>query len=196
MALPQRFQNPSQRSQLGPNLFRVGGSGFTVFHWENRPIGFARALSNQAPEPVAPPVPIQPLDAPYPLEIITPAAIGAGSLQVQLFEMYNKKVWDDIMKITDDVYRTGETTNRLSNYNDLREVFVRLSNIGRGIQVTKFIYPPNKVQRVRTQYYAETFHNAKITDIRDDENIEISTMEVIKNLTIGYTHMTRHNANS
>jgi len=70
-----------------PKLFRTGGSGFTAFQWQGHVIGFAQSVSHQSPQPVAAPVAIQPLDQQYPLQIITPAAVGPGTLQVQLFEM-------------------------------------------------------------------------------------------------------------
>jgi len=187
--------NDFSRQALGGRNFRVGGSGFTAFHWENRPIAFARNLVVQSAQPVAPPSAIQPLDAPYPLEIITPAAVGPISLQVQAFELYRNKVWDDIMRTTDSAHAGG--VNRLSTYKDLREVFVRLSNVGRGVQVTKYVFPPNKIQNgLRNQYYAETYSNVRIVDIRDDENIEIGTMEMIKSISMLATRSNRVSHNS
>lgn len=192
--VPSRHANRAQQS--APQLFRVGGSGFTAFHWQGKVIGFAQGVSHQSPGPVANPVPIQPLNAGYPLQIITPAAIGPGTLQVNLYEMYNSKVWDQIMTIVDNTHTTGVQTNRLPLYNDLREVFIRLANIGKGVSCTKVIYPPNKVQTTKTQFYADTYHNCVITDIRDDENIDIGSMEIVKNLTIMYTHSTRSRASA
>lgn len=90
-----------------PKTFRVGGSGFTAFWWMGQVIGFAQAVANQSPQPVAAPVAIQPLDQQYPLQILVPAAVGPGTLQVQLFEMYNAKVWDEIMAITDSTSGSG-----------------------------------------------------------------------------------------
>lgn len=184
-------------SQKGPALFRVGGSGFTVFHWQGQPIGFAQAVSHQSPQPVAAPVAIQPMDQRYPLQIITPAAIGPGTLALQMYETYNSKVWDSIMRIVDQSNTNGIQTNRLPQYNDLAEVFIRLSNIGKGINCTKIIYPPNKVQGgKKSQFYADTYHNCTVTDIRDDEDIDIGRMEIIKNLTIQYTYSTRSSASA
>lgn len=184
-------------TQKGPALFRVGGSGFTVFHWQGKAIGFAQAVSHTSPQPVAAPVAIQPMDHQYPAAIITPAAIGAGTLQVQLYETYNSKVWDRIMEVVDQTHKDGIQTNRLPLYNDLAEVFIRLANIGKGINCTKVIYPPNKVQGGRkSQFYADTYHNCCITDIRDDEQIDIGSMEIIKNMTIQYTHSSRSRASA
>lgn len=191
MALPSN--NPNNNSNL-PNTFRVGGSGFTAFHWQGKVIGFAQAVGHQAPQPVAQPVAIQPLDQARPLQILVPAAIGPGTLQLQMFEMYNSAVWDRMMQIVDEV--KGNGTNGIPKggvYNDLADVFLRMSAIGKGISASKVVYPPNAGVRggPKVRHYAEQFHNCTITDIRNDETIQIGTMEVIKSLTIQYTHMTR-----
>jgi len=185
-------QSASKNLDNLPRVFRVGGSGFTVFHWMGHVIGFAQTISHQSPQPVAAPVAIQPLDQRYPMQIIVPAAIGAGTLQVQLFELYQSKVWDQIMKVTDTV-QTG-SGGILSQYNDLSEVFLRLSALQKPINCTKIVFPPNVGLRAEdpgAKGYAETYMNCMITDLRDDENIEIGTMEVIKNMTIQYTRMVR-----
>lgn len=178
-----------------PQTFRVGGSGFTAFHWSGYVIGFAQSIAVQSPRPVADAVPIQPLDQQYPMQIIVPAAIGAGTLQVQLFEMYNSKVWDQIMKITDVAVAPNNASGQKANsiYTDLSEVFLRLSALGTGVECTKIVYPPNAGTRggPSTRKYADRYYNCMITDIRDDETIQIGTMEVIKNMTIMYTKSQR-----
>src|SRR3954468_16149925 len=107
-------------------LFRVGGSGFTVFQWEGKPIGFAQGVSHTSPQPVAAPVAIQPMDQRYPMQIITPAAVGPGTLQLQLYERYNSKVWDQILAVVDNKHRGGADRRANSKYADLVEVFIRL----------------------------------------------------------------------
>jgi len=174
-----------------PQNFRVGGSGFTAFWWLGQPIAFAQSVANQSPQPVAAPVAIQPLDQEYPMQILVPAAIGPGTLQVQLFELYGSKVWDTIMAITDS--SIANQAGSLPRYNDLAEVFLRLSGLGTPINASKIIYPPNTGLRggPKVRHFAELYHNIMITDIRDDETIQIGTMEVVKNMTIQYTRMTR-----
>lgn len=190
MALPSN--NPNNNNQ--PSTFRVGGSGFTAFHWQGHVIGFAQAVGQQSPQPVAQPVAIQPLDQARPMQILVPAAIGAGSLQVQLFEMYNSAVWDRIMNIVDNIPTNGNKGIPSKGiYNDLADVFLRMSAIGKGISCSKIVYPPNAGLRggPKVRHYAEQYHNCTITDIRNDETIQIGTMEVIKSMTVMYTHMTR-----
>jgi hypothetical protein len=174
-----------------PRQFRVGGSGFTAFQWKGHVIGFAQSVEHTGPQPVAPPSPIQPLDQQYPMQILVPAAIGAGTLRVQLFEMYNRKVWDQIMKITDTLDPSSAGARDV--YNDLSEIFLRLSALANPITCTKIVYPPGTGVRggPGVRHYADVYHNCMVTDIRDDEIIEIGTMEVIKNMTIMYTHTRR-----
>lgn len=189
MALPSN--NPHSVSNQ-PNTFRVGGSGFTAFWWAGTVIGFAQAVGHQSPQPVAAPVAIQPLDQQYPMDILVPAAIGPGTLQLQMFEMYNKAVWDDIMRITDNTAGVG-SAGALDRYNDLADVFLRLSALNKPVNASKIVYPPNAGVRggPKLRHYAELYHNVKIVDIRNDENIQIGTMEVVKSMTIMYTRMTR-----
>src|SRR3954470_15912769 len=77
------------------NRARVGGSGFTIFTFGGQTIAFAQQVSHTSPTPVGPgPVAIHPMDEPYPVQVITPAASGMGSLTLNLYELYNAKVWD------------------------------------------------------------------------------------------------------
>lgn len=180
-----------------PRQFRVGGSGFTAFQWMGHIIGFAQSISHTSPRPVALPVAVQPLDQQYPMQILVPAAIREGTLDVELFEMYNYKVWDHIMRITDHNPRVGSLGIR-EIYNDLSEIFLRLSALAEPVRCTKIVYPPSTGVRggSTVRQYADTYHNCMIVDIRDDEIINIGSMEVIKRMTIMYTHVTRHSDNT
>src|SRR5208282_1424899 len=79
---------------------RVGGSGFTIFTFGGQPITFCQQVSYTSPQPVGGGMAaIQPMDEPYPIEIITPAAAGPGQIVLNLFELFGSggvasKVWD------------------------------------------------------------------------------------------------------
>lgn len=161
---------------------RVGGSGFTVFLWgdSNDPIGFARQIAHTTPTPVGPgPTPIQPLDAPYPIDIVTPAAASIGTLVVEMYEMYNQKVWDSLM-------------SELNGAVDIVDVYVRIAQMEKRLKVVKRITPPIIAgNSAGATPYTEIFHNCVITNIEDGETIEVGTMEVLKRVTVAYTHLTR-----
>ena len=178
-----------------PTTFRVGGSGFTAFHWAGQVIGWAQSVGHTSPRPVADPVPIQPLDQQYPMQIITPQAVGPGTLQLQMFELYNTKVWDQIMNVTDTQIQSDAvgTNGRRQIYSNLAEIFQRLSAINTPISCYKIIYPPNTGIRggPKTRKYADKYYGVAVVDVRDDEIIQIGTMEVVKNMTLMYTYSQR-----
>lgn len=161
---------------------RVGGSGFTAFVWNNKPIGWCEEITVNSPAPVADPVPIQPLDAKYPLTIITPAALGAGTLTANFIELYGKKVWDDIMGLVDNSGR---------QYNDLVEIFEFLASIKNPVNAIRAITPPQRLGGESLPKYGDIFENCIITDIGDNETINISTMQIVKPITFMYTRRKR-----
>jgi hypothetical protein len=79
---------------LARNRVRVAGSGFTVFTWQGQPIAFAQQISHTSPQGVANPSAIQPMDEPYPVQVVTPAASGMGTLVLRLYELYGQQVWE------------------------------------------------------------------------------------------------------
>lgn len=154
---------------------RVGGSGFTVFRWDGNLIAFARQISNVSPAPVGPgAVPIQPLDSRHPVQIITPEATSMGTLTVEIYELYGQKVWDKL--------------KGLANSDDLVDIFHKVANTNKPISMSKHVNPPGGAN---TKPYHETYFNCVITNVLDGETIEVGTMEILKQVTVGYTHMKR-----
>lgn len=161
------------------NRARVGGSGFTVFMWEGQPIAFARQIAHVSPTPVGPgPTPIHPMDEPYPVEVITPAASNMGSLTLDLYELYGKKVW--------------ERLSGLANTLDLVNIFIAVAERRNPISLVKYIYPP-KLGGTVIPPYTEIYHNCVITNVVDGEAIEVGTMEIRKQIEVAYTYMSRPN---
>lgn len=183
------------------NRVRVGGSGFTVFAFMGQPIAFCQQVAHTAAAPVGPgAVAIQPMDEPYPIQVITPAAAGMGSLVLNMYELYNAKVWD---RLGAEVGAAAATTlpadqntqsfgqSILSGAVDIADVFVRVAEARpEDLTVVKYIRPPTIAQTPPRPYH-EIYHNIVVTNILDGEQIEVGTMEVIKQVTIGYTHVTR-----
>jgi len=173
---------------------RVGGSTFTVFLWQGSVIGFGNQVSDVSPTPVgAGATPIMPMDYPYAVEIITPAALNPGTLTVDMFERYNQKVWDDLAGLTGAV--------------DLAEIFIRIASYGPGaLQLAKVVRPPNLSTsspdsaglsslsfnaslNSNQQSYAQIYNSCVVSNVEDGETISIGTMAITKRITLMYAYV-------
>lgn len=189
------------------NRARVGGSGFTVFTFGGQPIAFAQQIQHVSPTPVGPgPVAIHPMDEPYPVQVITPAASGMGSLTLNLYELYNSKVWDRLGAhlgfIGNGSAPLGSTNEGafgdavLNGAVDLVDVFIRIAEQPAGsVNVVKYIRPP-MLGGTQGVPYSEEYHGCVVTNITDGETVEVGTMEILKQITVAYTHMTRNGRRS
>lgn len=163
--------------------FRVGGSAFTVFAWGGKILARARGISDQSPRPITQPVAIQPMDQRYPMAVITPAALGPGTLTIRRFETYGSRVWDDLM----DAVAPLDNGRR---YPDLVSIFIALSAREQPVNAIKIINPPRLAGR-RAAPYGDVYLNCVITDIGDNEEVEVGTMDIVKNVTVTYTRKVR-----
>jgi hypothetical protein len=189
-------------SQPLKNRVRVGGSGFTLFTFAGQPIAFCEQIAHTSPQPVAAPVAIHPMDEPYPVQVITPAAASMGSLTLRMYELYDEKVWDRLGAKIDLPSNSspfdGLGSNDLSTEGgilngavDIVDIFIRIAEQNPGdVNVVKFIRPPN-VGGTTGKPYQEQYHGCVITDVQDGEQIGVGTMEVTKIITVAYTNITR-----
>jgi hypothetical protein len=136
------------------------------------------------------------MDSPYPVQVITPAAAGMGSLTLELYELYGAQVWERlgaVAKMTMGVRNSavGNDPNAIfDGAIDIVNIFRVQAATPNPITVVKYIKPPTLAGK-NLNAYTEEYHNAVITDVVDGETIEIGTMEILKQITVGYTHMTR-----
>jgi len=165
-----------------PSTFRVAGGGYTTFHFNGQPLLYVDVLRETAPQPVARPQPVQPLDSPYPIEIAFPAALQAGTMDVQIREVWNAEVWAQLP--------TTSGTYPYSGAEDLLGVFK--ANLAAGtITCTKIITYPNNSGRRAIQYL-----NCVVTNVQVDETDAIDTMTLPKTITIMYTQRKAYNYSS
>ncbi len=167
------------------NRARVGGSGFTVFAWMNKPILFARQISHQSPAPVGPgTVPIHPMDTPYPVELITPMAATMGTITLELYELYGSNVWERLAGL-------GE---KAQGPVDIVGIFKTLANLNKPVTIFKYVRSPS-IRGKAFNTYTEEYHNCVVSQVMDGETIEVGTMEVLKQMVVNYTHITRGGRN-
>jgi hypothetical protein len=145
--------------------FRVGG-GYTAFVYNGQPLIYAQMLNETGPQPVNQPTPIQPLDAPYPIEIALPIALSAGQLQITFLEQFNAEVW-------------AQLGSNFATASDLLDVFK--AQLAQGeVTCIKIINKPDGTQR-KIVYQGCVVYNVQI-----DEQVQIGTMTIPKTITIMY----------
>lgn len=204
------------------NFVRRGGSGFTVFAFNNQPIAFCQQVAHTSPRPVGQGASaIQPMDEPYPIEIITPAAAGMGQIVLNLFELFGSnghasKAWDrlgaslggttgspfGILGSTNGQTVTSQYLANLNSYNqggtfagavDIVDIFIRQAQLDpTATSITQYIRPltPNNPMGNQQPYYLQ-YIGCVITDVQDGEQIDVGTLEVIKQITVAYRYTLR-----
>lgn len=148
---------------------RVGGSGKTAMTWRGTRLAYLQTLQDTPPQPVAGAQVVQPIDEETPLEIVTALAVGAGSLRLTFYELWNVPVW--------------ATLPGLEGTNNLLEVLKRQVQLGE-ITCRKLIESPSGISRARV------YHGCVITDIDEGEQINIGTMTLPKTITLQYVKTT------
>jgi hypothetical protein len=148
---------------------RIGGSGFTSMTFRGTRLAYLQTLQDTPPQPVAGAQVVQPIDAPTPLEIVTAQAVGAGSLRLTFYELWNTPVWSSLPG--------------LEGTNNLLDVLNRQIQMGE-VTCRKLIKSPSGITRARV------YHGCVITDIDEGEQINIGTMTLPKTITMQYIKTT------
>ena len=130
-------------------------------------MAWAQTLQDTAPAPVASVQAIQPLDAETPREIVTPRAIGAGTLRVTLFELWNGPIWT---QLGSDFADSG----------DILDIFKKQVSLG-AMKLTKVMKRPTGAPR------SYTYSGCVISDVDDGETINLGTTVMPKSITFMYT---------
>lgn len=149
---------------------RVAGSGNTVLLVNGQRIAFMDAFSDTPPKAVGMGAEvIQGIDDKHPVEIVTANAVGAGTLQLTLVELWDEEVWE-----------------RISGYSGARTLLdVYEANLtGDEITAQRIIRQPNGDRR------GAVYHGCKITNVEEAENIRKDTMTLSKNVTMMYLKRT------
>ena len=148
---------------------RIGGSGFTTMTYRGTRLAYLQTLQDTPPQPVAGAQVVQAIDEAVPQEIVTALAVGAGTLRLTFFELWNEPVWSKLPG--------------LEQTNTLLEVLQRQVQLGE-VRCTKLIRSPSGIYRVRN------YHNCVLTDIDEGEQVNIGTMVLPKTITMQYTKTT------
>jgi hypothetical protein len=197
---------------LPRNFVRRGGSGFTIFTFGGQPLAFCQQVAHTSPRPVGQGASaIQPMDEPYPVEIITPAAAGMGQLVLNLFELFGSggrasKAWDRLGAplggSTGSPFGTTGQGNVASQLNlsaggafagavDIVDIFIRQARADpHKTQIVQYIRPPANPNGTQDPYFIQ-YVGCVVTDVQDGEQIDVGTLEVIKQITVAYRYSLR-----
>jgi hypothetical protein len=137
--------------------------------WRGTRLAYLQTLQDTPPQPVAGAQVVQPIDEETPLEIVTAMAVGAGTLRLSFYEIWNSPAWAQLPG--------------LEGTNNLLEVLKRQVQMGE-VSCRKLIKSPSGITRARV------FHGCVITDIDEGEQIQIGTMTLPKTLTLQYIKTT------
>lgn len=199
------------------NRVRVAGSGFTIFTFAGQPISFCQQVQYTSPQFVGNGVSaIQPMDEPYPVELLTPAAAGPGSITLNLFELFGSggaasKVWDRLgapvgggtgnpfggsgINNGSEYFAPnvlGAKTNPFDGLVDIVDIAIAQAQLDPSLmQIVKYIRPlplPGNT----LQPYSEEYNGCVITNVVDSENVEVGTLEIIKQIQVSFRYVTRN----
>jgi hypothetical protein len=149
---------------------RVVGSGFTTFNYRGKPIAFLDGFSDSGQTPLGGgSEAIIPLDAPYPVEIATGRAMGAGLLTVTIKELWDAPVWHQL--------------SGLEGTNTIIDVFTRIAAEPGEVTCQMLIQIPGS-----TVWRGKTYHGCVVTRIDDGETVTIGALTIPRTLDIAYTH--------
>lgn len=137
--------------------------------FQNLRLAYLQVMQDTPPTPVATAQAVQPIDEPTPLEIVTPAAVGVGTLRCTFYELWNEPVWMMLPGF--------QTTTKLL---DVLQAQMLMGTI----TMQKIIKSPTGLMR------GYVYHNVVVTDIDQGENINIGTMTLPKTLTFQYVDVT------
>lgn len=148
---------------------RIGGSGFTTMTFRGTRLAYLQTLQDTPPQPVAGAQVVQAIDDETPVEIVTAMAVGAGTLRLTFYELWNTPVWSQLPG--------------LEGTNNLLEVLKRQITLGE-VTCRKLIKSPSGITRARV------YHGCVLTDIDEGEQINIGTMTLPKTITMQYIKTT------
>lgn len=170
----------SGAASANPPYFRVGG-WYTRFMFGGVTLAFCDVIRETAPQPVARPQAVQPMDQPYPVEITFPMALQAGSLDLQIRELWANEVWYQL---------DGINKGPFSQAQDLLGVFqanlVTTLNSGPISCSKTILFPSGGARQI-------TYHGCVVTNVQLDEQVSIDTMTIPKTITIMYLQRTEQN---
>lgn len=159
---------------------RVAGHSYSLWIWGQSPVAYCTNVRHTSPQPLAAAVAVQPLNYVRPAEIVTGRAVGPGEISMTVTELYGVKPWQHL----------GGSFQNEDTIQDLADVFHKVQR-----DLTEFSNTPITFVRVIRPpgggVFLEKYYGIRITDIREDENVAVETLQNTFDITIQYTYKRR-----
>lgn len=168
------------------NRARQTGSALTAwtFGTTGKILALCQEVAHRSPQPVTSAVEVHPLNYVRPTEIIVPRAITHGEIVLTVLETYDKNIWGTI---TDVIPGLPAGTN------DLADLFTYMmtSDTVNNAQGESSLVLQRIVRDPRSTYWrTKVFNNARIVDVRDEEDVRVDTIVNPLTITVWYTSLT------
>jgi hypothetical protein len=168
------------------NRARQTGSALTAwtFGTSGKILALCQEVAHRSPQPVTSAVEVHPLNYVRPTEIIVPRAITHGEIVLTVLETYDKNIWGTI---------TDVIPNLPAGTNDLADLFTYMmtSDSVNNTQGESSLLLQRIVRDPRSNYWrTKVFNNARIVDVRDEEDVRVDTIVNPLTITVWYTSLT------
>ena len=169
------------------NRVRQTGSAFTAWQFTgsaaatNPNFILCQEVSHRAPQPIAQPVEIHPLNYLRPTEIVVPRAISHGEITLTIMESFNKTIFDQL-----GLGYAPNTIHDLADFfNWMMTNTAAVDDKGSKIELVRVIRDPNPTGG----YRKKRFVGARVIDIRDDETTTVDSTVNPLQITVWYTKL-------
>jgi len=169
------------------NRVRQTGSAFTAWQFTgssaatNPNFILCQEVSHRAPQPIAQPVEIHPLNYLRPTEIVVPRAISHGEITLTIMESFNKTIFDQL-----GLGYAQNTIHDLADFfNWMMTNTAAVDDNGSKIELVRVIRDPNPTGG----YRKKRFVGARVIDIRDDETTTVDSTVNPLQITVWYTKL-------
>lgn len=197
---------------------RIAGASLTLLTFGGQPITFLEQVQHQSPTPVAAPSYIQPMDEPYPVEILIPPAATGGTIVFNMIELFGSgghasKVWDRLGAnvgagsglpfgsiSNNGIGNTSSVIGLINNTPgigpfagavDIVDIIIRQAQIDPSqLSISKIVRPLSSGAQAPS--YTEEYIGCVITNVEDGETVAVGTKEVIKRITVAYRYLMRN----
>jgi hypothetical protein len=169
------------------NRARQTGSALTAwtFGTTGKILALCQEVAHRSPQPVTSAVEVHPLNYVRPTEIIVPRAITHGEIVLTVLETYDKNIWGTIKDVIPGLPDGTNDLADLFTYMMTSDSVNNTSTNESTLLLQRIIRDPRS-----SSWRKKIFNNARIVDVRDEEDVRVDTIVNPLTITVWYTNLT------